>query len=448
MSVTSDPLQTPVEVSIIVFVRNRLGATRRLVGWLQRDAGARNAEWVFVSSHPDKSLMDYLRAFARKNRVKAIFTPRRHSHVYSHDANRGARCADGSLVVFLDSRARLKDASVLSAIRGGLSSCDVGIVSAGVSNSASIVSTGSGSDRVRADRNLDETTTRSLPLPVLTYLTAGSKPLLRQCYGLRQDVFWELGGFDERFEGDGIEALDLQYRALKHNYRLVENSGHTTLSQAVKRSPNAADIKYFLQKHGRRGRKSGKRFEPFAKYQAPELSIAIATHNEAPFLARSLNSVFRAAERTRVPFQVVVVNDCSTDDTRLVLEGYRQRFSSNLTLINNERRLGPARARNLALSRCTGAHVAGLEATHTFRRDKLLTCLASLRRADADFLTHDVGGSNRRAKVPAYSGWMFRKGLVWFNEQWMAGGFEEEWWERNWSRLRTIHTPLPLAAVQ
>jgi hypothetical protein len=435
MAVASAPSHAPIEFSIVIFMRNNLAATRRLVTTWRQDPEAKQAEWVFVNSNPRKDVLAYLRVLAEETRVKAVFTPRQHPHVYSHDANRAARCADGSLLVFLDSRTELRNPVVLSVMRQTLSDRRVGIAGVGLT------------DGITAKFRLGETAGAANH--------NGRDPLARSCYGLRQDVFWELGAIDEGFEGDGIETLDLQFRTLKHHYLLAQADVPITFrSHSHKVSRTAADSTNFLRKHDLRRRKTGNQIATFPRRQLPEISIAMATRNEARFLARCLHSVLRSAKRARVPFQVVVVDDCSTDGTRLVLEEYRKRFSGNLTLLHSERTLGPARARNLALSRCVGTYVASLDATHEFRRDKLITCLSILRRSGADFLFHDVGLQKRsqpntaRQRTPAYSCWMFRNGLVRFGEQWVAEGSEREWFKRRAPSLKTVHSPLRLAQRQ
>jgi len=72
------------------------------------------------------------------------------------------------------------------------------------------------------------------------------------------------------------------------------------------------------------------------------ISVIIPTYNDAPFLGRCLDSVF---SQTLDDFEVIVVNDGSTDNTSQVLNAYRDR----ITLIDqtNQGR-NPARMRGFA----------------------------------------------------------------------------------------------------
>ena len=56
----------------------------------------------------------------------------------------------------------------------------------------------------------------------------------------------------------------------------------------------------------------------------PLISIIIPTYNDAPFLARCLDSVFA---QTINDFEVIVVNDGSTDNTLDILQSYHDRIT-------------------------------------------------------------------------------------------------------------------------
>lgn len=87
----------------------------------------------------------------------------------------------------------------------------------------------------------------------------------------------------------------------------------------------------------------------------PEISVVMPTHNRAPLLARVLAAY--EEQEGAFPFELVVVDDASTDGTRALLEGYRARRFT-LTAISLERNGGPGRARNLAMEKAAAPLVA------------------------------------------------------------------------------------------
>lgn len=83
---------------------------------------------------------------------------------------------------------------------------------------------------------------------------------------------------------------------------------------------------------------------------APAVSVVIATYNRARYLAETLESVL--SQRFR-DFELIVVDDGSTDGTREVLRSYGDRVRS----FSQENR-GPSAARNLGVRRARGKWIA------------------------------------------------------------------------------------------
>src|SRR5215208_8250934 len=73
----------------------------------------------------------------------------------------------------------------------------------------------------------------------------------------------------------------------------------------------------------------------------PAVSIVIATFNRGDYLGATLDSIFTQSFRD---FEVIVVDDGSTDDTRRVIDAFGSRVRY---LYQNNR--GPAAARNLGV---------------------------------------------------------------------------------------------------
>lgn len=84
--------------------------------------------------------------------------------------------------------------------------------------------------------------------------------------------------------------------------------------------------------------------------KTPGVSVVIATYNRARYIAETLDSVIG---QTYQDFEVIVVDDGSTDDTRGIVERYHPRIDY---IYQNNR--GPSAARNLGVRRARGAWVA------------------------------------------------------------------------------------------
>src|SRR6266571_4199886 len=85
----------------------------------------------------------------------------------------------------------------------------------------------------------------------------------------------------------------------------------------------------------------------------PLFSIIIPTYNRASLLPHTLNSVWG---QSFSDFEVIVVDDGSTDATHQLLSGYQGRLR---VFPQNNR--GPGAARNLGASRASGDYLAFLD---------------------------------------------------------------------------------------
>jgi glycosyltransferase involved in cell wall biosynthesis len=85
-------------------------------------------------------------------------------------------------------------------------------------------------------------------------------------------------------------------------------------------------------------------------------SVVIPTYNRLPMLERVLSSL--GGQRGAPEFEVVVVNDGSTDDTEEALETSRSRRAYNFPWrFESQRNGGPSRARNRGVELATGRFV-------------------------------------------------------------------------------------------
>jgi len=107
----------------------------------------------------------------------------------------------------------------------------------------------------------------------------------------------------------------------------------------------------------------------------PAISVIIPTYNCGRYLQESLESIFAQTERD---FEVIVVDDGSTDDTPHVLDAYTGR----LTVVQGAHG-GLSAARNLGLARATGEWVAFHDADDVAAADRLTWSRTFLREHPA-----------------------------------------------------------------
>ena len=95
----------------------------------------------------------------------------------------------------------------------------------------------------------------------------------------------------------------------------------------------------------------------------PKVSVIIPTYNSAQFIVETLESVFA---QTYKNYEVIVVDDGSTDNTKEVLKPYM----SKIRYIYKENG-GPASARNVGIKNARGEYIAFLDSDDLWLSEKL-----------------------------------------------------------------------------
>jgi glycosyltransferase involved in cell wall biosynthesis len=91
---------------------------------------------------------------------------------------------------------------------------------------------------------------------------------------------------------------------------------------------------------------------------SPAFSVVVPAHNSAAFLGEALEAVLA---QTLQDFELIIVDDGSTDDTWEVIQAWKVRFGSRLVAILNPENRGPAGARNIGIRKAKGDFLAFLD---------------------------------------------------------------------------------------
>jgi len=117
------------------------------------------------------------------------------------------------------------------------------------------------------------------------------------------------------------------------------------------------------------------------------VSVIIAAYNAAPFIGRAIES---ALAQTLPPLEMIIADDCSTDETLKVLEAAAAKNAA-IRIIAMPRNGGPSAARNAAITAAKGEWLAVLDADDAFAPTRLATLLAFAVEKNADFVADDLG---------------------------------------------------------
>jgi len=108
----------------------------------------------------------------------------------------------------------------------------------------------------------------------------------------------------------------------------------------------------------------------------PKVSVLMAVYNAAPYLHESLDSLLA---QTLADFEVICIDDCSTDDSLAILNDYARR-DSRVVVVRQERNQGQAHARNAGLKVAKGELIAFLDSDDSMSPDCLEQAVAVFDR--------------------------------------------------------------------
>jgi len=111
-----------------------------------------------------------------------------------------------------------------------------------------------------------------------------------------------------------------------------------------------------------------------------KLSVAMGTYNGADHLPEQLASI---AAQTRPPDELIVCDDCSTDETPALIEAFAATAPMPVRLSINEQNFGSTRNFERAIGLCTGDIIALSDQDDVWRNDKLQLIEAALVNAPA-----------------------------------------------------------------
>ena len=105
------------------------------------------------------------------------------------------------------------------------------------------------------------------------------------------------------------------------------------------------------------------------------VSVIIAAHNAEATIDYALKSV---AEQTFAHWECIIVDDCSTDRTRDLIQMWSQK-DGRFKLLHTPSNLGPSGARNLAISVAAGEWITILDADDQFTPERVINLLAAAK---------------------------------------------------------------------
>lgn len=125
--------------------------------------------------------------------------------------------------------------------------------------------------------------------------------------------------------------------------------------------------------------------------EQPLVSVIIPTYNNGKYIQKAIDSVLRQD----VNIEIIVIDDCSTDNTHIIIEQYRS--YPFFIYVKNHKNEGVAASRNKGIDLAKGKYIAYLDADDWWLDNKLKKQLLLLEKLKvvlcytARYITSDDG---------------------------------------------------------
>lgn len=90
-----------------------------------------------------------------------------------------------------------------------------------------------------------------------------------------------------------------------------------------------------------------------------KISIIITTYNQEEYISQAIESVLM--QQYCPEYEIVIGNDCSTDNTGLIIEDYRKKYPDKIKVLYRNKNLGMLHNLKDCFENCSGEYIAILE---------------------------------------------------------------------------------------
>ncbi|RYD85211.1 MAG: glycosyltransferase, partial [Verrucomicrobiaceae bacterium] len=131
----------------------------------------------------------------------------------------------------------------------------------------------------------------------------------------------------------------------------------------------------------------------------PLVSVLMITHNHAPFITRSIESVL--SQQTSFGVELVIGEDASTDSTKEIIQSFSSQYPEKIFTVHHDKNIGMGRNFFDTLSRCRGKYIALLDGDDRWINDKKLQIQADFLEQNRNVVAcggNSISESNKKAK--------------------------------------------------
>ena len=133
-----------------------------------------------------------------------------------------------------------------------------------------------------------------------------------------------------------------------------------------------------------------------------KVSVIIPVYNAEKYLGEAIESVLN---QTYEDFQLLLINDASTDNSKDICKKYSKRDNRIVLLENNSEDHGPGPTRNIGLDYATGEYLYFMDADDWIEKDLLECAIERMQEMNADIVQFGVLSERNDGDSPEHYYW-------------------------------------------
>jgi len=104
-------------------------------------------------------------------------------------------------------------------------------------------------------------------------------------------------------------------------------------------------------------------------YNLPEISVIVSVYNHSKWINRCLRSLFNQINISKKEYEIIVVDDCSTDDSFKILKKLKEK--TDIVLLKNKKNKGLPFSLNRAIKESDGRYIVRVDSDDYVTRNFL-----------------------------------------------------------------------------
>ncbi|MEJ2715534.1 MAG: glycosyltransferase [Deltaproteobacteria bacterium] len=122
--------------------------------------------------------------------------------------------------------------------------------------------------------------------------------------------------------------------------------------------------------------------DPLASKVKPVVSVLMITYNHGPYIADAIQGVL--SQKTAFPVELIIGEDCSTDETREIVLDYQRRFPGSIRVILSNSNVGSAQNVKRVHEAARGCYIALCEGDDLWTDDRKLQKQVDVMECEPD----------------------------------------------------------------